>query len=111
MALNVQDAVPQIYPTEGGAPRAVPGALAGDLVSRFSSDGRSLYVAVRNGPRARIDRIELATGSRTVFRDLSPADRAGLIDLSYFLMTPDARTFVYSYRRYLATLYLVDGLR
>jgi hypothetical protein len=33
------------------------------------------------------------------------------MDLAYFLITPDARAYVYSYRRYLSTLYLVDGLR
>lgn len=39
------------------------------------------------------------------------ADRAGLLDLSFILLSSDARSYVYSYRRVLSTLYLVDGLR
>ena len=40
-----------------------------------------------------------------------PADRAGLIDVAFLQMTDDARSYVYTYRRFLSTLYYVDGLR
>jgi Tol biopolymer transport system component len=111
MAIFFQDAPLQIYPIRGGPPRLVPGSNPEDAVVRWSADGRSLYVAVRNGPSARVDRLEIDTGKRTVLFTLVPQDKAGLIDLAFPLVTPDASAYVYSYRRYLSTLYLVEGLR
>ena len=70
-----------------------------------------LYLVIRNAPGARIERLDLATGKRTPVKTLMPADRAGLIDLSFVSLSTDARSYVYSYKRVLSTLYLVDGLR
>ncbi len=95
----------------GGASRSIPGVTSEDNVMRWSADGRFLYLVVNQGPEARMDRLEIATGRRETLHTVSPADKAGLMDLAYFLITPDARAYVYSYRRYLSTLYLVDGLR
>ena len=111
LTANARGAAPKIYPMEGGAARAIPGVTAEDNVMRWSADGRFLYLVVNQGPQARMDRLEIATGRRETLHTVSPADKAGLMDLAYFLITPDARAYVYSYRRYLSTLYLVDGLR
>lgn len=78
---------------------------------RWSGDGRSLYLVVPRGPQARIERLEIATGRRVALHELSPVDKAGLLDVSYFLMKPDASAYVYSYRCFLTTLYFVEGLR
>ncbi|MEK7282856.1 MAG: hypothetical protein AAB249_03520, partial [Acidobacteriota bacterium] len=102
---------PLIFPADGGEPRPVPGAAPGDIPSIWSSDGRSLFVVVRTSPGARVDRLDLATGRRTSVKTLMPADRAGLIDIAFVGLSADARSYVYSYRRVLSTLYLVDGLR
>ncbi len=111
LAANARGAAPKIYPVGGGASRSIPGVTSEDNVMRWSADGRFLYLVVNQGPEARMDRLEIATGRRETLHTVSPADKAGLMDLAYFLITPDARAYVYSYRRYLSTLYLVDGLR
>jgi hypothetical protein len=100
-----------IVPVEGGDPRPVPGSVTGDLPSIWSSDGRALFVVVPAAPGSRIDRIDIATGKRTTERTLIPADKAGLLDTGFVLLSADARSYVYSYRRILSTLYQVDGLR
>ena len=100
-----------ISPVEGGDPRPVAGSVAGDNPAIWSSDGRALFVVVKAAPGARIDRIDIATGQRTTVRSLMPADRAGLLDIGFILLSTDARSYVYSYRRILSTLYQVDGLR
>ena len=102
---------PRIFPVDGGDERPVPGATPSDIPRQWSSDGRSLYLVIRNAPGARIERLDLATGKRTPVKTLMPADRAGLIDLSFVSLSTDARSYVYSYKRVLSTLYLVDGLR
>jgi hypothetical protein len=58
-----------------------------------------------------VDRIDLATGERTTWKTLRPADRAGVLDIGFVQLSGDARSYVYSYRRILSTLYLVEGLR
>jgi hypothetical protein len=42
---------------------------------------------------------------------LSPPDPAGVLEISPVLMSADGRAYVYSYRRALDELYLVEGLR
>jgi hypothetical protein len=51
------------------------------------------------------------TGERKPWRDLVPADRAGVFNVTVFDITPDARWYAYSYVRDLSDLYLVQGLR
>jgi len=111
LAITSQDLPPKLYPLDGGTPRPVPGGMPGDFVVRWSGDGRSIYVSVPRGTGTSIERIDIATGLRTLLQAISPADKAGLIDCAYPLVTPDGSAYVYSYRRYLSTLYLVEGLR
>jgi hypothetical protein len=54
--------------------------------------------------------VDLGTGRRVLMRELAPADPAGLDDVSYIRLSADGRSYVYSYRRILSTLYLVEGL-
>jgi hypothetical protein len=111
IAVAMNAGPPLVFAVEGGEGRIVPGSVPGENPRRWSSDGRSLYVVSRDAPGSRIDRLDLATGKRTPIKTLMPADRAGLIDLSFVNLSDDARSYVYSYRRVLSTLYLVDGLR
>jgi Tol biopolymer transport system component len=100
-----------LWPLDGGAAVPLPGSLPGDIPNRWSADGRTLFVVVRKGPTARIDAIDVATGRRTLFRTLAPADPAGLLDVAFAHVSADTRAYVYSYRRLLSVLYRVDGLR
>ncbi len=100
-----------IFPVGGGEPRPIAGSLSGDIPVMWSPDGRSLFVVTRMPPGVRVDRLEPASGRRTPWKTLMPADKAGLVDTSFVFLSGDARTYVYSYRRFLSTLFLVDGLR
>ena len=100
-----------IYPVEGGAARPLPG-LAGTPL-QWSADGRSLFVggATEGTPlRMRIFKLELASGRRSLWRELQPPDPAGLVQLDAYV-TPDGSAYAYGYQRILSDLYLVDGLR
>jgi Tol biopolymer transport system component len=95
---------------EGGQLTQVEGLSGTEHVSRFSADGRSLYlVGPREIPR-KIYRFDLATQRRELVREIRPADLAGISDIAVY---PSARddAYVYKYNRRLADLYLVDGLR
>jgi hypothetical protein len=100
-----------IFPIEGGTPRPVPATSSDDIPAAWSKDGGALFVYGRAGQGIRVDRIDLASGRRASWKTLVPVDRAGLIDVAFLLMTDDARSYAYTYRRFLSTLYYVDGLR
>jgi hypothetical protein len=63
------------------------------------------------GTPARLIRLDLETGRRTLWKDLAPADPAGLQGITSIAITPDGQTCAYSVGRTLSQLYLVEGLK
>jgi Tol biopolymer transport system component len=100
-----------IYPLDGGPPRPLAGAETREGIVTWSADGASLYVYRRFESPARIFKIEIATGRRELWKTIVPIDRAGLITIDNFVMTPDARAYAYSFQRILTNLEVVEGLR
>jgi len=77
----------------------------------WSSDGHSIFVYRSAELPAKVDLIELSSGRRTHWKELRPSDPAGVEFIGPILMTADARTYVYGYRRLLSDLYVVEGLK
>ncbi len=100
-----------LYPTEGGEALPVPGSLPGDRVAHWSSDGRLLYLYSYGGVPAKVYQIEVATGRRVLWKELRPADSAGITTVGPILVSADGKTYVYGYNRQLSQLFLVDGLK
>ena len=99
-----------LYPVEGGDPLPIPGTLPEDVPIRWHQDGRSLFVRSGYLP-ARVFRIDVATGLRELFLELTPPDIAGVSFVGQIALTPDARAYAYSYWRTVSDLYAVDGLK
>lgn len=97
--------------TRGAPSREVRGIEAGEVPMRWNTDGTSIYVFNRDGFPTRIHRIELASGKRTLVREITPTNPAGLPGIRSFAMTPDARYLAYNYVRKLSDLYLIEGLK
>jgi serine/threonine protein kinase len=100
-----------LYPLGGGETVPVPGLAPEDEPVRWSGDGRWLYVYRQGTVPVRVDRIDVRRGRREPWRELVPADAAGVRAIGPILLTPDGRSYVYGYRRVMAELYLVEGLR
>jgi serine/threonine protein kinase/Tol biopolymer transport system component len=100
-----------LYPVAGGEPRVIPGLNPGEQPLTFSTDGGSLYIYQPGELPARVDRLDVRTGQRTLWKQLMPSDPAGVETIGPILMTPDAKTCVFGYHRMLADLYLVEGLK
>ena len=86
----------------------VPGALPDERPLAWSSDGAALYVQTPGVP-ARVSRLDLSTGERTLLRELIPPDSTGIARISPVLITPDAQWYAYTYGRFLSTLYVATG--
>jgi eukaryotic-like serine/threonine-protein kinase len=100
-----------LFPAAGGDPRPIPGFSSGEQPITFSSDGRSLYLYQPGELPARVDRLDLQTGKRALWKELIPSDPAGVETIGPILITPDAKTCIFGYHRMLADLYLVEGLK
>jgi hypothetical protein len=58
-----------------------------------------------------VEVLDLASGRRTHWKDLSPADPAAVLMVRPILIARDGRSYVYSYTRSTEDLYLAEGLR
>jgi eukaryotic-like serine/threonine-protein kinase len=101
-----------LYPVEGGGdPRPILGTRGGEEeVIGFDEKGQGLHV-YSGDLRLRIERLDLATGNRSLVREITPSDPTGVTRISTLQMTPDGRAYCYSFMRSLSRLYMVDGLR
>jgi DNA-binding winged helix-turn-helix (wHTH) protein/Tol biopolymer transport system component len=99
-----------LYPIDGGQPRPIPGLQVGEAFA-WTSDPRWLYVYQWKQSPVKVYRLNILTGQRQFFREITPPDVAGLHDISHIYFSSDARAYVYSYTRLLSELYLVKGLK
>jgi hypothetical protein len=102
-----------IYRADGeGRPRLIDGALPDDLLVQWSADGRAIFVRGGEEPPLTIYRVDLATGSRERWKELSPPDPAGFIEYAPgpkgVRMTPDGQFYVYTYFSEMDRLTLTD---
>jgi len=100
-----------LYPVGGGEPRAIPGLATGELPINWSQDGKSLYVYQPGEIPAKVNLLDVATGKRKLWKQLMPADPAGVATVGPIIFTPDGNTYVYGFHRTLADLYMVEGLK
>jgi len=100
-----------LYPVNGGDAKLIPGVNQGEQPITWSADAHSLYVYQPGELPAHVFRIDVASGKRTLWKDLMPTDPAGVENIGPILLTPDAKTCVFGYHRNLADLYLVEGLK
>jgi eukaryotic-like serine/threonine-protein kinase len=100
-----------VFSIDGGEPVRVPGIDAVDGIAGWAPDGR-LYI--RRGSSSRVPAsimlLDPATGRLEPWRDLVPADAAGINALQVFRVASNG-AYAYSYSRSLSNLYLVDGLK
>ena len=100
-----------LYPTSGhGDPRLIAGYDPADLPISWSQDGRSIFVYQPGDVPAKVFRLDLSSGKKTLWKQLVPGDSAGVATIDPILVTPDGKTFVYGFHRTLADLYMVEGL-
>lgn len=77
----------------------------------FSQDGHSSYLYRTGEVPAKVYRLELATGKKTVWKQIAPLDPTGVSTIGPILMTLDGKSYVYGFHRTVGDLYLVEGLK
>jgi eukaryotic-like serine/threonine-protein kinase len=105
-----------LYSVDGSSqPRPIPGYLDGDVLLQWSSDGQSVFSREAGNLVLRIHRLDLATGDRRFWKELVPPDPTVLIDIGsdpgQVRVTPDGKSYAYTYWTFEGELYLVLGLK
>ena len=100
-----------LYPLAGGEPTPLSRLTIGDIPRQWSADGRSLYISRRGEVPAKVYRFDVATGRKELWRELIPADSAGVGDIPSVCPTRDGSAYAYTYARILSDLFLVEGLK
>jgi dipeptidyl aminopeptidase/acylaminoacyl peptidase len=110
VAATGPDRMITICSVDGGPSRPLPGGAAEEMVWGWTADSRSLYIG-RIAMPARVEICEVSTGARRLWKEIVPPDPAGVLAVGPILITPDGKSYVYSYRRTLDDLFLVTGLK
>jgi hypothetical protein len=99
-----------LYPADGGSPQTLPLVSPRDRSIRWDSTGRDLFVA-KDGVPSEVYRLDATTGRHASWRKLGPSDTSGIISIHSIVLTPDARSYCYTYLRDLGSLFVVTELR
>ncbi len=100
-----------LFPLDGAEPRLAPGLEPGDVPMRWSLDGQALFVFRFDELPAQVRRVTFDRPGREVVARIKPPDPAGVESIVAAQVTPDGRSWVYSYFQYRNDLHLVTGLK
>jgi eukaryotic-like serine/threonine-protein kinase len=102
-----------LRPVDGGETRPIRGALPTDDLIQWSADGRFLYMRAPGDSTLDFFSVNLANGRRELWKRIDAGDPVGLIGIQpgAVYMTPDGKSYAYSYWKTLTELYLVDNLK
>ena len=100
-----------LYPIAGGDPQEINfTAGPNEFPVGFSGDGKGLLVEASGVPM-KISLVDLATGRRVPFKEIAPADPAGVQSIPNIHFSADGKAYAYSALRVLSDLYVVDGMK
>jgi hypothetical protein len=97
---------------ETGDIQRVCGLRAGWSPVRWSSSGNEIFVFEpgKDYATGNLVRINIHTGEQNPWLALNPADTVGVYLLRWLDVTPDGRSYAYTYQQDLGDLYILDGL-
>jgi len=98
-----------LYPVKGGQPRPVKWLGAQDKPLHWSTDGRSVLVVRGTQIPCAVERVDLETGHRELFREIAPPDRIGLLQVTPTFISDDEHSYVYDTTRQISTLFVSEG--
>ncbi|MGI8961281.1 MAG: protein kinase domain-containing protein [Bryobacteraceae bacterium] len=101
----------RLFPVEGGEQIVIPvNAKESVNIAGASNDGHTLFLATERIP-SQIYRFDVKTGRKELMMELAPVDRAGVIGGMTVQITPDGKSYAYSYPQELSELHWVEGLK
>lgn len=100
-----------VMPIAGGQASPLSGVQPLEIVDQWSRDGSSVLVHNPAELPIKIYKVDILTGRREFFKEISPPDPVGITGIFHLRFSLDERTYAYSYNRDLATLYLLERFK
>jgi len=88
-----------VVPTNGGSAHAIPNTDRTEYIASWSADGQSVYTFRRGDLRAKLHRVEIATGKHVSVKEIAPADAAGAGPVRLVHTTADLSAYIYDCAR------------
>jgi hypothetical protein len=83
--------------------------MPADILALWTADRQSVLVYRRAELPCRLERVDVTTGHRTLFKEFAPADRTGLLSLREIFVTDDLRSYTYTAYYQGSSLFVSDG--
>jgi dipeptidyl aminopeptidase/acylaminoacyl peptidase len=100
-----------LYPIAGGDPQKFNViSNPSERIMCFFDGGKSVLVRTSAVP-VQVTRVDIATGHRELWKEIAPADPAGVQSIPSVKFSADGKSYAYSVGRILSDLYVVDGLK
>jgi eukaryotic-like serine/threonine-protein kinase len=100
-----------VVPVAGGPRRDVRVTDVNLGVSRWSADGRSVFLDLGARWPCEIHRLDLATEKVELWKRVAPPDPTGIVQCTSILPSADGRSYVYTINRSLTSLIVAEGLK
>jgi Tol biopolymer transport system component len=101
-----------IYKIPNGDAEKISGLKPEDIVIGATTEPQWFYVSNLTTTLSRkIEIVNIFTGERKPWKEITPPDVAGVVPPVNIRITPTGNSYVYTYRRVLADLYLAKGLK
>jgi DNA-binding SARP family transcriptional activator len=99
-----------LYQTSGGAGSPLVNLEKDFYLIRWAGDGENLFVWQRGEIPSIVYKYNLASGKKKEWLQLAPKDPVGVCQIAGIKLTPDGKTYAYSYLRESSELYLIENL-
>jgi len=100
-----------VFPLAGGRAQPVPGSDAGEQATGWSPDGSAVYTFRDAEVPSPVERVDLASGRRTLVRKVGPEKLSGITQIATFTMSSDGAAYAYGTRVMRSQLYLIAGAK
>ena len=100
----------QLLTVGDAAVRPIGGLHPQDLVVAWSTDGRAVFCAIADQVPARLERVDIRTGARTLVKEIAPPELAGLNQIIVTSVINDGAAYAYGYARVNTPLFRIEGL-
>ena len=98
------------YAIDGSDSQPIPHLGRTDRIVLWLPEGNAVLSYRTNELPARIQRVDLTTGERTLWRELTPPDPTGIYRVGRVRVSADLSAHAYNYYMQLVDLHVVEGL-
>ncbi|HUU32847.1 MAG TPA: protein kinase [Vicinamibacterales bacterium] len=109
LLLTLVDGSFQMSSIDGGPERPIDALRKEDRLVGWSRDSQAVFVQQGTNVPARVERVDLVDGARTIVRDVTPQGVDGISSIAVTDWVDDGRWYAYNYTILPSTLFVVSG--